>query len=504
VTIDDRATRPAPAVVGSTDDIVRRAGSVPRLDGFPTLDALAERFARIERENPGLVSSRRVATSRLGEPIRMYSIGTASIGAASSGAASTGTASRNHLIVGGVHPNEPIGSWTAIHLAETLCADAELRESLGAVWHIVPSIDPDGGRLNEGWFADPGDRGHYARRFYRPAPDEQVEWTFPTSYGDAYFDRVMPETLGLMRLIDELRPELYVSLHNGEMGGVYYYLSRPVPELTEALHAVPASLGLPLDTGEPESPYLERYAPAVFGTGTIADAYDYLESLGVEAAVEIGGSSSSEYASRHGTLGLVAELPYWKHPDADDTSPTEEAYSALLLRTSARMTETGEALAGLLARAEPAVTIESPFLRASRAFVPMLIRMGTVDRARAADPASARPATVAERFSCEDLVHCFRLRYGGMLLRALEVESAAGTASAPLRRLAEEAAVLYATWQAEAAADDRAEVIPIASLVGVQYGAVLAAAAHLAGTGRPAAAADPAPTPTLPPAEGSR
>jgi hypothetical protein len=473
VTIDDLTTRAVPAAVGSTDDIVRRAGAVPPLGGFPTLDVLAARFDQIERDNPDLVSSRRVATSRLGEPVLMYSIG-------------GGTAtppSRDHLVVGGVHPNEPIGSWTAIHLAETLCTDAELRTALDATWHIVPSIDPDGGRLNEGWFHAPEDRGFYARRFYRPAPDEQVEWTFPTAYEGAYFDRVMPETLGLMRLIDEIRPDLYVSLHNGEMGGVYYYLSRPVPELTEVLHAVPASLGLPLDTGEPESPFLERYAPAVFGTGTIADAYDYLESLGVDPALEIGGSSSSEYASRHGTLGLVAELPYWKHPDADDTSPTDESYGDLLRRTGADMTATGETLAALLARAEPALTIASPFLRASRAFVPMLVRNGAVDRARADAPGAARPATVAERFSCEDLVHCFRLRYGGMLLRALEVESVAGTASAPLRRLADETAALYATWQSEAAAVDRAEVIPIASLVGVQYGAVLAAAAHLAPSG---------------------
>ncbi|GAA0956569.1 M14 family zinc carboxypeptidase [Frigoribacterium faeni] len=470
MTIHDGTTRTSAAAVGSTDDLVRRAGAVPPLDGFPTLDVLWRRFARIERENPGLVSSRRVATSRLGEPILMYTVG---------------SGSRNHLIVGGVHPNEPIGSWTAIHLAETLCADDELRSALDATWHIVPSIDPDGGRLNEGWFHDPTDRGYYSRRFYRPAPDEQVEWTFPTSYERAYFDRVLPETLGLMRLIDELRPDLYVSLHNGEMGGVYYYLSRPVPELTEALHAVPASLGLPLDTGEPESPYLERYAPAVFGTGTIADAYDYLESLGVDPALEIGGSSSSEYASRYGTLGVVAELPYWKHPDADDASPIDESYADLLLRTSTEMTATGEALVALLAQAEPWLTIESPFLRASRAFVPMLVRMGAVDRARAARPESARAATVSERFSCEDIVHCFRLRYGGMLLRALEAESAAGTATAPLRRLADETAALYATWQAAAAAVDRAEVIPIASLVGVQYGAVLAAAAHLAAASDP-------------------
>jgi hypothetical protein len=39
--------------------------------------------------------------------------------------------------------------------------------------------------------------------------------------------------------------------------------------------------------------------------------------------------------------------------------------------------------------------------------------------------------------------------------------------------------VLYDTWQAQAAAVDTAEVIPLASLVGVQYGAILAAAAYL-------------------------
>jgi 3D (Asp-Asp-Asp) domain-containing protein len=41
-------------------------------------------------------------------------------------------------------------------------------------------------------------------------------------------------------------------------------------------------------------------------------------------------------------------------------------------------------------------------------------------------------------------------------------------------------ATLYDTWQAEAAAVDTAEVIPLASLVGVQYGAILAADAYLA------------------------
>lgn len=454
------------ARLGSSEDILRRAGQVPAIDSFPLIDALWVRFADIQAQHPELVSSRRVATSRLGEPILAYEIG---------------SGSKNHLIVGGVHPNEPIGSWTAIHLMETLVSDAGLLAALDARWTIVPSIDPDGARLNEGWFHNSGDRNFYSRRFYRPAPEHQVEWSFPFAYKKAYFDQVLPETLGLMRLIDELKPDLYVSLHNGEMGGVYYYLSRPVPELYDLLHAVPASLGLPLDTGEPESPFLEQYAPAIFGTGRLSEAYDYLENLGVDADAMTSGSSSSEYALKYGTLSLVAELPYWQHVDSDDTTPIDENYGHLVHRTAAMMRETGVTLGAILDRALPHLTLETPFLYASKVFVPMLVNMAETDDARADLPEADRPATVAERFGCEDLVTCFQLRYGGMLLRALEAEGNAGVAPAAVYRLARELDEIYTAWQNAAAAADTAVVIPIAKLVGVQFGAVLSAAAHVGG-----------------------
>jgi hypothetical protein len=177
-------------------------------------------------------------------------------------------------------------------------------------------------------------------------------------------------------------------------------------------------------------------------------------------------------------LSLVAELPYWSHPDSDDLSPAGETYRSLLTRTSGQLVEASEVLGVILAEAEHHLSIESPFLTASRVFVPMLAEIGAVDRARAAEPGAEREATVAERFGCEDLVHCFRLRYGGMLLRALEAESVAGVAPAPLRRLATRLEVLYTQWQADAAEATTAEVIPIGRLVGVQYGAILAAAFH--------------------------
>ncbi|MBN9184922.1 M14 family zinc carboxypeptidase [Microbacterium sp.] len=448
--------------VCSPEDILRRAGRLAERTGFPRTDDLWAHFADLERRHPDLVSSRRIATSRLGEPIRVYTIA---------------GGPRANIVVGGVHPNEPIGSWTAIQLADDLVADADLRTALDATWHIIPTIDPDGLRLNEGWFDQPGDRAHYARHFYRPAPDEQVEWTFPNAYKRAYFDRVLPETLGLMLLIDDVKPDLLVSLHNGEMGGVYYYLSRPGAALQDVLTRLPASLGLPLAVGEPESPYLTEYGPAIYGMGRISQAYDYLEALGVDPTTHIGGTSSAEWAGRHGTLSLVSELPYWSHPAADDTSPLDETYAELLQRTAADLAAAGAALEEILVAAEPDLTIVSPFLRASRAFVPMLGEMARTDLVRAELPESARPATVAERFDREDVVHCFKLRYGGMLLRALEAQTVAGLASADLRRRTAELASLYQDWLNTPSIADDAEVIPISRLVGVQYGAILAAAA---------------------------
>ena len=156
---------------------------------------------------------------------------------------------------------------------------------------------------------------------------------------------------------------------------------------------------------------------------------------------------------------------------------------AALARTSAAMAQTGQQLAAILTEAETLVTVTTPFLTASRVFVPMLGAIAEVDRVRAGEPGTERPATVAERFGCDDIVHCFRLRYGGMLLRALEAEVVAGVAPAPLRRLTERILALYTRWQADAAAVDTAEPIALAALVGVQYGAILATATHLAREG---------------------
>ncbi|MFG1628337.1 M14 family zinc carboxypeptidase [Kribbella sp. NPDC049227] len=446
------ATNPSPL-----QEILERAHRVPDLDHFPGVDEIADRLDELAGRYPDLVTSRRIGTSRLGDPITMYSIGTGPDEA---------------LVYAGVHPNEPIGFWTAIRLAEDLCADEDLRG--GCRWNIVGCIDPDGTRLNEGWFDGPFNRVNCLEHFYRPAPAEQVEWSFPFQYKNAYFDQVMPEAFALMRVIDELKPVVAVSLHNTEVGGVYYYVTRELGGFVDELHAITASFGLPLDLGEPETPVARPLGPAVYEMISAKATYDYTESLGLTPYSSSGGSSA-EYAERHGTVSLVAELPYWTHPANDDQTPSDVPYRDVLARMADALGKDLDAMIEIFDAARPYLSGDSQLVRATDAFLPYLAKRPERDRLRAGKEDPARMATVAEAFGLTDVHRSFRLRFGGMLLRSLEGEIARGSAAAVLHPLSRRMRELYREWQVEAAAlDQELRTVPIKDLVGVQYAATLA------------------------------
>ncbi|WP_300267234.1 M14 family zinc carboxypeptidase [Microbacterium sp.] len=454
---------PATAL-GTAEDILRRAGAVPEHTHFPTVDELHQRLEDVRAEHPELITVERIGTSRLGEPIRLYHVG---------------TGSRSALIVGAVHPNEPIGSLTIVHLVEQLVHDEAFRDGLDTAWHIIPCADPDGTRLNEGWFGDPADRERYAREFFRPAPDEQVEWTFPFDYKTAYFDAMMPETQALARAIDSTRPDLYVPLHNSEGGGAYFYLSRAVPALYPLLHQVTASCDVPLHVGEPEGAHFTVLDQAIYEMGTLEDAYDWTEAQGFDPYPPgSAGDASTSYASKYGALSLIAELPQFSDPSADDTTPTDTLYRDALRRSGEQLVETGELLTALLARVDSRVRMDTALLRAARAFSPMAVTAGESNIARA-DAEGDRPATVAELASLDGLVDLHRLRWGGMLRRALRAEVDAGIAAPTVRGAAADAEQLFTGWLRDASAGRSSVPLPLSRVVGVQYGAILAAHAHL-------------------------
>ncbi|MGP8205186.1 MAG: M14 family zinc carboxypeptidase [Acidimicrobiales bacterium] len=440
--------------------------AVPDFTAFPLVDELVDQLEELASRYPDVASLIRAGTSRLGEPITALRVE---------------SGPREALVFGGVHPNEPIGGLTALHLARALCAAPELRQRLSYSWTVVPCIDPDGMRLNEGWFKGPFVRSHYGRHFYRPAGEEQVEWTFPFRYKKAYFDAVLPETLALMRQIDERKPALMCSLHNGELGGAYYYLSTAVPGIYQELQEIPALFGLPLDLGEPEVPYVERFADAIYGMIRSEDAYDFAEASGTDPLASRSGASSASYAARHGTVTLVSELPYWVDPRASRTELVARSYGALLKARGAKLRHMVELLKQALVAVERDLVTASPFWRASRAFITSIASLPGQDEYRAAQPESERPATMAEEHALGDIVHCFRLRYGGIMLRALDGELAVGNGTPAIRRERMKLAEVYLEWAEEA---DRATPMPpapIRALVATQFGAILVTAAGLPG-----------------------
>ncbi|GAA2898606.1 M14 family zinc carboxypeptidase [Streptosporangium fragile] len=429
-------------------DVAHHMSRVPDYTAFPTVDQMHAELDDLAAAHPDLVRLRRIGTSRLGEPLR---------------AATIGAGPHDAVIIGGPHPNEPIGSLTVSTLLRQLVEDAALREDFGFRWHLIPCVDPDGARLNEGWYSRPSDRRAYAEHFYRPAEADQVEWTFPLTGEDHFFDRTLPETEALMRLMDEVKPAFVYSLHNGELQGAFYYLSKDDPALAARLAAVATAEGLPLHMGPPEVPSAVPIGPAA-----------YVTPRGAELAAVYGiGGGSVDYADRFGALHLITELPYWADPRVADQTPTDQEYGDAIQAGLAAQRALIAELAQSLASVRADLTVHSPFRRALEDFV------GSHDEFIGeweSFPGTDRPATVAEVVGNRQIVHSIRLRYCGTYLRMLDAELGAGNQTPAIRTERARFGARFDEWFAEAEAEAMATPIPLRSLVAVQLGAALLAA----------------------------
>lgn len=437
------------------------ARNVETRSRFLRVDEISPFFDELGRTHPELVQTERIGTSRLGEPLLMTRIG---------------TGSRSAMVVAGVHPNEAVGFLTVRELGTLLVTDEKIRTELGYAWYFVQNMDPDGTRLNESWFALPGDREAYAEHFFRPAPEEQPEWTFPTAYKRAYFDQMLPEAQAVARAIDRIRPSLYVSLHNSETGGAYWYVTETLRDAIDVLYDIASDAQVPVDRGEAESAHLTRLADGLYLSSRFSDDYDAAESRGDAPWEGFSGTSSTEYAAGVGAATLIPEVPYWC-PSDEDRSDTSERYSDMLTRTANDMAEVATALTTILSDADPFLSIPSPFIAAARAFIPMMRDDATADLIRSDRESrlGARRATTPETVSRETRVRGFALRYGGMLRRALSVECIAGLAGPQIRAAATAAEEFYAAWLLRG--DPVGMVaIPLERLVSVQLGSILAIA----------------------------
>jgi hypothetical protein len=436
---------------------------VPPITAFPTVDEISAYSTRLAQEHAERVTVREVGRSRGGTALQLLTVKAAE--------------SRHRvLVIGMPHPNEPIGMATIMALCDRLVGHPDVLDATEADWHFVPCADPDGTRLNEGWFRGPFTREHYARNYFRPGPEAQVEWTFPFHTDGFVADAPMPETKALMAVIDEVRPTVLASLHNSEMGGAYFYATDDAGPLYAQLTDLCREQGIPLHLGEPEFPLSTVFSPAVYSVPTAQQMYELAVAIGLDPAVLVSGASSLDYARRYtDPVGVVVELPYWTDPRADDASddPQGRTRREVVVHELERQAESTAMIKALYDEAAPLPA--SPIADAVESFL-RLDEGGNSERRLEAEtePDYARIATVAEIFSVTDEHTSWRLRLLGMLRRALP----AGSPVAP------RVDALLQQWSDEAQADSRAETIPIDKLVAVQLGAILAAVAH-AGATRP-------------------
>jgi len=462
-------------------DLQQIAADIPDYQAFLTIDELTASIHRLVEQFPHLTRLKTVGQTRRGDPIELLTIE---------------GGPRQAFVFGAPHPNEPIGTLTIEYLTRRLCEDQALRDELGYTWHFITAIDADGMRLNEGWFKGPFTVTNYARHFFRPAPFDQVEWTFPLDYKTLHFDRPLPETQALMRVIDEVQPSFLYSLHNAGFGGVYYYLSRELPALYDLYHEIPGWYGLPLNLGEPETSNAVTFAPAIYRMLTTEENYEHLQANGIAdpAAVIQSGGSSDGYARRYGTFTLVVELPYFDDPRVNDQTLTDAVRREIILEKLRLADEFDGWITDQLTAVQPELRLTTPIRTAVEAFLSMGQQWREADRQWAlTSEETNRPATEAEVFSNLLESRFYKMLVLGMFARVMDGEIASGNSSAAIQAAADAARTRLDEHGTALERDLRYRALPIRSLVGVQVCAGLATAAALRDT--PDVAASPTPAP---------
>ncbi|CAF1178433.1 unnamed protein product [Adineta ricciae] len=388
------------------DDLMN---SVPDYSRFFTVNELFNHSHAIAMNHTGLVRYQIIGYSRNGEAISMLTIS---------------NGSKSLLLYACPHPNEPIGSLLIDFLLNELFNYSELLTKY--TWHLIPCIDPDGTRLNEGWFNGPFTIRNYARYFCRPRTEEQVEWTFPITYKNYSWTTPSNETQALMYAIRLTQPDLVYGLHNSGFGGMYYYISQPLTDVFPQLEQLPSVLGLFLAKGEAEAPWVTEYAPAIFSPLSLPRLYDYYEKYthSDPKTMMSGGGTSFDYLNELGlnkTIFLMAELPYFQSASiTNDTIIPNVTRRDVLLQGLDKDNQSNIILMHLLEQIKPAMTIDSSFYRASRSLLEIYNATAASRREAVLNNNSTLvPATIASRVDALYISVFYKMLIASMLDRAI-------------------------------------------------------------------------------------
>jgi hypothetical protein len=387
--------------------------SVPDYKSFYTVNEMNARCAALAEMHPDAVRVYSIGTSRQGDAITCMQLG---------------HGKKNAVCFACPHPNEPIGAMTTLTLAGILAENPTLLDELDTTWYLIPCIDPDATRLNEGWFKGPFNIENYARGFYRPAGSEQVEWTFPIDYHGRRFDKPIPETRALMNLIERTKPRFVYSLHNSAFGGAYWYVSKDIPALNPLLENAAERQSIALHLGEAEAFYSVKYSGAVFSMLSLKRCYDVIDGKAgrqPEPQELTCGTCSHDFIEEVcDCLTLMAELPYFNDPKIADTSPSDMTRAEAIRAKRAARAPIYDFLASQYDKVGALFGGDNPF--------PRLVRdcMAGFSSPRHEEeltgPDYERMATVAEKFDNLFLAVYFDILNVALTLRACDLELARG------------------------------------------------------------------------------
>ncbi len=446
---------------------------IPDYKEFLTLEELDESSRRLALKYPDRVKLFEMGRTRDDHPLLCLKIG---------------RGSKNALLFGCPHPNEPIGTMMLEFLTQELAQNDELLEALDYTWYVVKAWDADGLRLNEGWLKGPYTIYNYSRNFFRPAGHKQVDWTFPIDYKELHFNAPIPETQAMMSLIDAIRPHFIYSLHNAGFGGTYWYISRDIPAVYDAMRKASGDVEVPLNLGEPEAPYCELLSPAIYKSLGIRDEYDFMERYGIKNIPEIikVGTCSENYArERHNSFTLLTELPYFTDPRIMDSSESTVTRREAITRKLDMSRKHNDFILSMMAKTRSFIDPENPFLLALDAFTENKSDEST--RRMIEDPAFLRMATVAEEFDNLLISQFYKTLSFGMLIRMneYELERMAKTGEQNddkknlLKSVAAECEIAHGELTGKLEKEIHYSVIPIKKLVYIQLACGLLVANHL-------------------------
>ncbi|MFE9769392.1 M14 family zinc carboxypeptidase [Streptomyces sp. NPDC005808] len=402
---------------------------------YPTVTEIVSSARALAAHRPGLCALRQVGVSRGGRPLHLLSMG---------------HAPRGVLVVAGAHANEPTGGSTVLAVAEQVMHDRELRADTS--WHFLLCADPDGASLH----VTPAPRTllDYHLGFFRPAGPEQPEWS-PSVLPP---DRLPPETRALIRVIDEVRPYLQVSLHGTDLGGSWVQLTKDVPGLAEPFAKSAAELHIPVETAASDAAGWPASGPGVH----------VMPAPGLDPAYpsmpDDARHSTWYHAHRYGGLTAVVEVPMWASDLVDDPTP-HPAPAAAMRRLARRLLRDTLQVEAVLTEALPRLRgPDGPLLRAAKWALELVPGLAD-DWVRTPPP----DTTMAYVGSVDAFGRRLPLRAAAMLLRVLRET---GDREAPhLERL-------VAAWSGAFADRFRARWVPLDHQVEHQARTVIAAARH--------------------------